>query len=260
MKITIFIAIMFLLSISNINAQSFCDKINEIQEYQDSAGTINTKGLRVVDTATFAIDDYLALFDKLSYDPRKNIDVWYMSSGAGGYPRLYAIDKNDELNFLICKIKIKPKKASNDDFMEIYEFMMDSSSFVENYITPEDSEEGFLQYLFILQMGEHFALFWHAYYNEAYIICNQEQVDNAIGFLRGNKDFATNDEDLENFSQISPEPEIVKKADNYTISWIEYWTHNGIYRRTYKIDRNPPYKVSLIEEELLVPITISFMY
>jgi len=46
-----------------------------------------------------------------------------------------------------------------------------------NNIIPDDSREGYLQYLFFHQMGEQFALFWHSYYEEKTVLCDKKDVE-----------------------------------------------------------------------------------
>jgi len=143
---------------------------------------------------------------------------------------------------------------------KLYKFLNDSINRACNHIQPEETEEGYLQYLFFHVMGEQFALKWHALYEEKSIISSTEQVKQFVKDYRGNKMFETSNKELRKMLKVNPIPAILFDSENCIITWYEIETHNGIYERTYKISRFAPYRVRQIKEKELVTISMNFVY
>jgi hypothetical protein len=143
---------------------------------------------------------------------------------------------------------------------KLYKFLNDSINRACNHVQPEDSEEGYIQYLFFYVMGEQFALKWHALYNEKSIISSIEQVKQFVKDYRGNKMFETSKKELRKILKVNPIPVILFDSENCFIRWYEIETHKGIYERTYKISRVAPYPVKQIKEKELVTIGMNFIY
>jgi len=143
---------------------------------------------------------------------------------------------------------------------KLYKFLNDSINRACNHLQPKDSEDGYLQYLFFHVMGEQFALKWHAMYNKKSIIYSTEQVKQFVKEYRENKMFETSNKELRKILKVNPLPVIKFDSENYIITWYEIETHNGIYERTYKINRVAPYLVRQIKEKKLVTINLNFVY
>jgi len=143
---------------------------------------------------------------------------------------------------------------------KLYKFLNDSTNRACTHIQPEESEEGYLQYLFFYLMGEQFALKWHALYNEKSIISSIEQIKQFVKEYRGNKMFETSNKELRKILKVNATTAIRFDSDNCIVTWYEIETHNGIYERTYKISRVAPYQVKQIKEKELVTIGMNFIY
>jgi hypothetical protein len=169
---------------------------------------------------------------------------------------------NDSANKLPEKeiIELDQEEYSRFIHKRLYEFLNDSINRVYNNVIPEDSEDGYLQYLLLRKKGELFALKWHAYYKEKSIICNSNKIKQIVKDHKHNKNFACDKKELKNLLKVDPTPIIKLDSENCFITWLENETHNGIYKRTYKISRSAPYRIKLVDEKLLVNISIDFVY
>ncbi|MDY0335897.1 MAG: hypothetical protein RBR47_13160 [Bacteroidales bacterium] len=241
------------------HAHSYCEFIQNLKDYQDSEKIQLSGDCHVLDTNTFAIQTYLSLFDKIEVEEGFKIGVYYFDNFLDGNPYLYAINKNGKF------------KGENNEIT--YEFLNQHESRAKNHIRPFDSEIGFLQYLFFTEMGEQFALKWHANYNEKYVICSQDQIDEIINEFRKYKEHVETEEEekelplffadsteLSNIKQINPTIKVELEKDFCTITWIENRTHRGIYRCKYMIRRQFPFKIKMIDEDQLLQISIGFVY
>jgi len=55
-------------------------------------------------------------------------------------------------------------------------------------------------------------------------------------------------------------PIVEKFKSKYEITWYEIETHNGIYKRTYEIQKTAPYSVKRLNDKLVLDITTTFLY
>lgn len=239
-------------------SQSYCDFIDRIQNYQDSVKLKLLSDFDIIDSTTFNIHQYLSFFDDLEVEEGIRIDVHYFDNFLDGNPYLYALQEGQKL--------VKMNKNSTYNFLNRNEIR------AKNHIKPNDTDKGFLQYLFFSEFGEQFALKWHANYNRKYIICSKKKLDevvnefllhNKIDTLKEEKElplFSVDLKELDKFSQIDPTIIIGSANKSYTITWIENKTHDGIYACTYMIQRQYPFEIKKIKEDLLLKIEIGFLY
>lgn len=253
----IFIALILTTSLF-AKSQDYCDFIENVQKYQDSVKLIHTGEFDFIDPGTFDIDTYLSLFDNILVEKKFEIGVYFFDNFHDGNPYLYVLKSEYKLND-------KNKES-------LYIFLNKPETRAKNHIFPKDSEIGFLQYLFFCEMGEQFALKWHSNYDEKFILCSKKKLDEVINeFKKYNHIQTEQDEtempafqvdlkELNKFAQINPTVEIELTKGFCLITWIEDRTHSGIYKCQYNIQRQYPYKIEKMNEELLVEITIGFIY
>lgn len=188
----------------------------------------------------------MAFFDKIKFEEGFQINVHFLNLFGAGSPFLYALKENEKLNY--NDIDIFFTRSQNPEFE------------AKNHIVPNDSEIGSLQYLFFSEMGEQFALYWHSNYFEKYIICSSDRLLDVIDELSKSENFATAPTELMKLKNISPKIVIDTNKKYYTITWVEYRTHSGIFKCSYKIKRNKPYIIKLISEKRLLKINLNFVY
>lgn len=227
-------------------SQEYCGFVQKIQSYQDSVKIKSNRDFDILDSNTFDIHTYLSLFDRIEVESGYRINAYFFDNFLDGNPYLYALKENG-------KIADKNKKA-------LYKALNKPDLRAKNHVKPNDSEIGFLQYLFFSEMGEQFALKWHANYNEKRIICSTDMINRFIKEHTNNEMFLVDSISLEKLKPCHPES-TVKFNDNYCeITWIENRTHSGLFKCTYHIDRKAPFKITRINEDKLLEININFLY
>ncbi len=291
-KSFLFVCIIFSLGI-NIKSQSYCDFINEVKTYQDSVELIETfeDECRTpeIDTTSFDINVYLSLFDKLRLDSGKICRYINSYSNRAGKPMLYVKDVNfNEDQYIKGKIAtersridsvISQKKDSLpedelDRVVHLYENLKDcydSKSVLMSYasdsvnracnnLIPEDSPKGYLQYLFFHQMGEQFALYWHSYYGEKAVICSEKDIKHYLNRYKEGDSFSYNEDEIRDLLHVDLTPKIKLDSSRCTITWYEIYTHAGIFKRTYTIERKYPFRIKNVDKEEITTITADFVY
>lgn len=258
------------------NSQNNCNFIQDIQKYQDSAKLKRIGDSDIIDPTTFNIQTYLSYFDNIKFEKGLKFGVYFFDNFLDGNPYLYAIKENQKLNLLNKK--------------SLYKFLNKPQSRAKNHLAPKDSDYGFIQYLFFNEMGEQFALKWHANYNAKYIVCTSEEISKIIEELSDSKTSSTDSNEeitdsitsstdsivevevseskmfsadsinLKRFKNVSPQILVDRNSEYYMITWIENRTHSGIFKCTYRINREVPYDIVKTNEEKLLEIQIGFIY
>jgi hypothetical protein len=246
-------------------AQNYCDFVQKVQTYQDSVKLKYTGNYDMLDSSTFNLKTYLSYFDKLNPREGMKIGVHYFDNIFDGNPYLYAIKSYQDLENIIGIPSLKQRRRENLKYKPreidaLFNFLNDSTRKAKNNIIPENSEYGIFQYLFFSEMGEQFALKWHANYGEKYIICSKSMIKQFINEHKNNEMFSVASASLRKFEHYSPELIIKTNDDFYEITWIENRTHSGVYKCTYHIDRKFPFKIVRINEEMLLEINMNFLY
>lgn len=163
-------------------SQDYCDFILQTQDFQDSVKLKYQGDFQIIDSNTFKVDTYLDFFNSVAIQKDYKIGLYYFDNFVGGNPFLYAVKENREIE--------------NKDKNSLYRLLNKKKYRAKNHMIPTDSEIGFLQYLFFSEMGEQFALKWHSYYNEKYIICSYDKLINVVNELSESEDFFADLEDL----------------------------------------------------------------
>ena len=150
-------------------------------------------------------------------------------------------------------------KRSYDRTYALIIYARDPGNKLCNNLIPDDSQEGYLQYLFFNQMGEQFALFWHSNYGEKTVLCNKMDVEFFISKER-KESFEYNENKIRDLLNFDLSPTVELDSTNCTIRWYEIYTHAGIYKNTYAIERRYPFRVKSIVSEQIATISPKFMY
>ncbi len=269
-----------------IEAQNYCDFIKKVQAYQDSVeicrdtSETNTYYMpNIIDSSTFDIDVYMQMFDKLKIRQGFECSVYFADYFLDGTPIIYVKEKDFDLNKYIGQ-KIIEKNVPNKDSVEnnrrlfFNNFLDNPQRRAFNNVTPDNTEEGFLQYLLFNQMGELFALKWHSLEAQRYVICSDSEMikiiedykDNNYSFMGFGTEkpsfqlFTFKIIDSINLFEIDSYIKIKMLPDKCFITWYELETHHGIFRRTYLIYKTAPYLVEKVFEEKLANINMNFNY
>jgi hypothetical protein len=284
---------------SELKSQPFCDFIQKVQTYQDSVKLIqNYKDeckCPQVDTATFNISKYMSLFDKLTLQPGKVCFLFNNYDRYSGMPLIYVRDESFDENKYVAErlarnnhqidliISQKTEEYKKNGFqvdrinrMKVFwenqkkcltreralsGIALDSVNKACNNLIPEDTKEGYLQYLFFNQMGDQFALCWHSYYIEKSVICSKKDIEFYLSYYKKTTDsFTIEEEKLRDLLQPDLSPHIELNPDECLITWYEIRTHEGIYKTTFSIERTFPFRIKDLAQEKLVAIAPQFFY
>ncbi|PKO97256.1 MAG: hypothetical protein CVU12_01875 [Bacteroidetes bacterium HGW-Bacteroidetes-7] len=224
-------------------SQDYYGFIQKIQSYQDA---VRLEKMTAIDSSTFNIKTYLSFFDNININDDYKIDVFFLDFFTGGYPLLYAHKESENIGDM--------------DKATLRAFLKRKDISAKYHISPKDSKIGFLQYLFFATLGENFALKWHSNIGIKRIIYSSDNLNNEIHKLKTSDMFSTDSLELVKLKDVSPKIKIKKQRNYYIVSWLENRTHFGIYRCSYKVDRNKPYSIEKIKEERVLKIDMNFIY
>ena len=218
-------------------SQSYSDFLGEIQSYQDKVAIKSLDEKDIIDPETFDAETYFEFFENIQFSKNRIYGVHYQDNFFDGKPYLYSI------------------KSSSNNF-----HLNDSTEFARYNIKPEDSELGYIEYLFFCEFGDQFALKWHANFNEKFVLFNDSCMDNIIKEYLDNDIFIVDKQSLLQLKETDPMPVVKLEESSCIITWIEIQTHYGIYKKTYSISRKKPYTVTLLDSRLILPIQAGILY
>jgi hypothetical protein len=271
MRKILLIQLFIIYSLTVLRGQSPCDFINRVQEYQQNVKFKILSDQTVLDRSTFDIEIYMNLYDKLKIDSGKICNIYYRPGILDGEPIIYVIQ--DTLN-ISNYIKEQKQKIIRDRH-SLLETIQDTIGLYENFsfdffnnpkiralnnITPENTEWGLTQFLVFNVIGEQFALIGHSNDFEKKIICNKDKVKKTIKKYTDNPMFKVTEKKLNSIKKLNPIPVIMLDDLTCKITWYELWTHSGLYRRSYEIERRPPYRIKLLKSEEIFNIDKNFNY
>ncbi|MDP4203314.1 MAG: hypothetical protein Q8861_11515 [Bacteroidota bacterium] len=242
-KILFFTAFLTFVNGFSLRSQTIEAFIQKVQAYQDSVKLI-TKGEHTsIDANTFDLKIYMQMFDKLKLKPGLQYDYWFMDNVLDGKPYIYvhepSFNLNDHYEQLADENGIYNKKERFKAILRAkIEFVSKSANRAYNHVIPEDSKEGYVQYLFFHEFGEQFALMWHAIYNAKSIMLSVDR--QSISSLQGIKNLTKKDNLPEIIIELHPR--------TCTITWYEEEPCHGTFLRTYSINRQAPYLVNKVRE------------
>ena len=257
----------------------YCEFIEAVQSYQQKVKTIYQDDYRIIDPNTFDINRYIGFFDKINIKRGFRIDALYYGTSADGMPYLCGLSEKQNFDYAYELISNNSKRNRESEQEGIEMLLTDSHKgeedkeidytkllfeFIEKnnikqFIEPEDSDYGFLQYLFLMEMGNQFALYWHSYYNRKYIFCSIELVEEFVNNSKKSGFYRIQDNDLQRLKQFSLIPDIIKNTDFYQITWFESKEFEGIYKCVYEIDKIKPFNIRLISSDKVLPFNSSVM-
>lgn len=300
MKIRYFLILCVIFNFEiNTWAQPPCDFIRNIRDYQNSVKLIEHSNdeskVPEVDPKSFNINVYMSLFNRLKVDSGKVCCLIGCYDKRGGWPLLYARDENfNEHKYISGKILEANERTDSIVSQNILRYRVDNYSeekidrmirFYEsikrshtrtyalvlyandpgnklcNNLIPDDTQEGYLQYLFFHQMGEQFGLYWHANYGRKTVLCDKKDVEYFLSYYRESKGYFKYDENkISDLLNLDLSPVVELDSTNCTIYWYEIYTHGGIYKNTYTIERTHPFRVKKLVSEEIVTISPLFFY
>jgi hypothetical protein len=186
----------------------------------------------------FDVNQYFSALSHISMREGYTLDYVYQNDSLGGFPLLYARPV-DQISY--ASIADIPEGLELPDFQE--------------YLEIEDTEQGYFEYVVMDIMANQFYLFWHANYNDTYIVCNRQQIYDIVtqinsGELGNTMDPAqqTKARTLRNIL-----PVVQLTGDTAVVEIVTFTKWGGFYRLIYTISRETPHKIMDIKEENILP-------
>ena len=282
MKIKILLLISFSLYFTISKSQVNIDFIEKVQSYKETVKVSSTSSFYndYIDTSTFNIKTYMAKYPALKMEKKRYIyDYYYYDNFLDGSPFIYIrpqkFNLTNYINKKANKINLQGKEREEFIRRSLYYFLEDSCNKANKNVFPEDTEEGFLQYLYFHEFGENFALKWHARNKKKHIIATKQEVEkileqcteqlsntDTINDERGQFKVEIDDCDttaLQNYLLSDTIVSVQFNRDNVIVKWLESdkW---GVFERTYRIMRAKPYHIELIDEKRLAKFQSLFIY
>ncbi|MGF7140708.1 hypothetical protein [Roseimarinus sediminis] len=263
------------------NGQSFQGFIESVTSYQDQVKLKKTgqKQARrfIIDSTTFELSTYLGMFDQLTLAPERKAEYVFCSYETYGFPACYVI--HDSVNFDehieqglndFCKRFFKRDTSMVNEAVkkhyreEIrFAFAEDSINKLCNALLPDDSKAGFVQYLYFHLFGENFALFWHSNINQGNVIFSKDEMKRLFNLYMSNEDYFVDIDEyklLRDLLETNFDAVIKQTNEHYTITWYEQYLHQGIFKRTYLIERHAPFTITKMEDEKIVAPQYGVIY
>jgi len=273
----------FLAEFTSSIAQIELKFIEKIKNYQHSVkiyGYTNDK----IDTSTFNLKKYLNLFDKLIFDKniKYNYIYYRLYRNFQSKPFIYVakdtfnlenyiqqetlksittdtiftkyLKTNHPKPFEFLNKEEKPKSIEKIIYNEnsyniiyqnkLFKFLNDSSNRAYKFVIPEDSKEGYFQYLYFQMYGEKFAPDNISLKKEETTISSSVEIESIINdFSDKEKYLSPQVKKLKKLELIDLNPLVTIDSLSCTISWIEFKESVGVYKREYKISRRMPHKI-----------------
>jgi hypothetical protein len=255
-----------------LHSQVNVDYIEKIQDYKKTVKITHSNLMHndIIDTSTFNIKTYMEMYPALKTKKKNYVfDYYFFDNYLDGKPYIYVKDKKFNL------IKDVNKKADERNLereereayiqKSLYYFLEDPLYRGKRNVFPDDTKEGYIQYLYFYEFGELFALKWHADYKNKQVICTIKEIEEIVTKYTerqrsDNSMFECDTIKLQNFLEVNGLIHIELNTDNCIIKWIEIEDWRGIFERSYKVMRTSPYHIELISEQLLVEIHQGFVY
>jgi hypothetical protein len=193
----------------------------------------------------FDVNQYFNALTYISMREGYALDYVYQIDNLGGYPLLYARPVDQVPYASTADI---PQNIEWTDFQE--------------YLDVQDTEQGYFEYVVMDIMADQFYLFWHANYNDTYIVCNRQQVYDIVAQINsgelGNTLDPAQQTQARTLRNILPVVNLTGATAVVEIVTFTKW--GGFYRLTYTISREAPYKIIDIEKENILPYDCGVMF
>ena len=195
--------------------------------------------------ADFDVNRYFDVLDHLSVQEGYALDYVYIYDGMGGYPILYAYP-DDEAPYQTGADYRAANEYAPLDYLAA--------------IVTDDTPESYLQLAVLEVMGNQFYLYWHANYNDAEIICDQDMLEAIIEPRVGDSDYDLNEEAVQKAGLLRVTP-VVEFDDEVAHLWLVLFTDwGGFYHVGYTIGREFPREAMEVDSEQLVPYNCDIMF
>jgi len=197
----------------------------------------------------FDVNTYFSVLDHLSVQPGYVLDYVYDFNGSGGSPVIYARSEAQDPYLTFSQYYADTiGDLTWEEWFEVsrFEYL--------DHIQVDDTAEGFFQYVVLRKMGTQFYLVWHANYNDDWIICDRDALEELLASLAEPEFGLALSPELQDQARtldIAPRIEIGEDAVEVRVLIFTKW--GGFIEERYTIARSFPHKVIKEETETIVP-------
>ncbi|HOD06195.1 MAG TPA: hypothetical protein PKH92_14215 [Anaerolineaceae bacterium] len=192
--------------------------------------------------------DPMAFFealDALTIKEGYRLDYVYYFDGFGGFPVLYVRPEEQVPFSSVEELDASPDAALMRDYM--------------SYIQPDDTADGYYQYVVFSIMVQQFYLFWHSNYNDVQIVCTPEKIRQIID-ATGEFGIEMPADDKAKSLLINPTPTVAFSEERVVVRIVTFTNWGGFFEKNYKISRTNPTTMYTAKNENLVPYQCGVMY
>jgi hypothetical protein len=193
----------------------------------------------------FDVHQYFDVLTHIAMQDGYALDYVYQIDSLGGYPLLYAHSADQTPYASVAAI---PENTQLPDFQE--------------YLTVDDTEQGYFEYVVMDIMAGQFYLYWHANYNDTQIVCNRQQMYDIVAQVNtGDFGAAMETAQQAKVRTLRNIPPVVQlTGDSATVEVVVFTKWGGFYRYTYTISRGLPHTIVDLKQENLVPYDCGIMF
>lgn len=246
--------------------------VNKIKAYQKKAPDLFEKDVKK-SYSEFKINHYFDILDNIKAEKGWLVDYLYIQQRLGGEPLIIAYPelKKTEYKQLINKINDNEldNNSQDSDSENIIDTFLNYDD-VDNYlkhIKLDGSEESYLQFVLLAELGSQFALFWHAAYNDKEFVCTlkkAEKIINRIGRQDEDSGIIENNQfdqqSIEKVKEINFEPEIAVSGDKAVVRLVFFTKWGGFIEAKYEVKKDFPHKIIERETSNLVEYDCGYVY
>ena len=206
------------------------------------------------------VERYFDFLTHLEMEEGYYLDYTYFYTDMGGEPIFYTAQDGTE-PFLYYRDYLSTRQ---DQDMPIYfgwesaiKTISYSPIYLEN-ISLDDTPEAFFELFMLLRLGTQFHLYWHAAYNDTQIVCNYEKLSRMNDFFRIYDIFS--EEELEQADRLDFTPYVIFDEDFVSVRVLEFTDWGGYSEVIYTFERQAPYKLIGLEENILIEYESNISY
>ena len=193
----------------------------------------------------FDVHQYFEVLTHISMQEGYTLDYVYQIDSLGGYPLLYAHPVEQSPYASVTDI---PEDTQLQDYQE--------------YLTTDNTEQGYFEYVVMDIMASQFYLYWHANYNDTQIVCNRQQMYDIVKQVNTGDFGVTMDTSQQAKVRTLRNivPVVLLEGDTATVEVVTFTKWGGFYRYTYTISREFPHTILDLKEENLLPYDCGVMF
>ncbi len=210
------------------------DVVRDFREVQPGAIPQSLLETGIKQGGEFDVNDYFDAFTHISMEEGYALDYVYQLDSLGSFPILYARPADQPV---YASIKDVPADMQASNYLD--------------YISIDDSEQGYFEFVALDIMARQFYLDWHANYNDTELVCDKKAVNAIIADINNGSFGApfNASQQLQARALTDIEPLVKLTDDSAVVEIITFTKWGGFYRLTYTINPSFPHTILDVKTE-----------